>query len=150
MLRVASLLYAVLAEVKVTADRASGKRTTDERRRYTELSRRSNPSRHAQNAPVGPTRAYLKHLPVTGQSRQPWHRTPRCLFGFSLSEPVKSFAAFLACSRSSCREQKSSLHRGHFTASAPPDSPWYSAHTCMQEMWMLLPQPNLRGARTAT
>lgn len=48
MLRVASLLYAVLAEVKVTADRASGKRTTDERRRYTELSRRSNPSRHAQ------------------------------------------------------------------------------------------------------
>lgn len=89
--------------------------------------------------------AYLKHLPVTGQAWQMWQTTPRCLSGFSLSGAVKSFAAFFTCSWSNFKELNSSLHRGHFTISSLSESFWWSVQTFIQEMWTLLPQPNLRG-----
>lgn len=93
--------------------------------------------------------AYLKHLPVTGKTLQLWQKTPRCLSGFSLSAGVRSFAAFFTCSWSNFKELKSSLHRGHFTFFSLSESLWWSAHTFMQEMWTLLPQPNLGETKTA-
>lgn len=78
-----------------------------------------------------------------GQTRQTWQTTPRCRFGFSRSAAVKSFVAFFTCSSSNFTVLNASLHRGHVTVSTWPVSFWWSAHTFMQEIWTLLPQPNL-------
>lgn len=69
---------------------------------------------------------------MTGQMRQLWQRTPRCLFGFSLSAAVKSFAAFFTCTWSNFHDVKSSLHRGHFTMSSRHESfsPTHSCRRC--------------------
>lgn len=89
--------------------------------------------------------SYLKHLPVTGLRRHLWQMTPRWTFAFSFSAAVKSFSEFFTCFLSSFKLLKSCLHRGHFTMSQLTSDFWWSAQTFMQEMWMLLPHPNLKG-----
>lgn len=66
------------------------------------------------------------------------------LFSFCSSEEQCS----VLCSLSSFSEPKHCLHTGHLTIPFCSDRAWWAAHTFMQEMWTLMPQPNLRGTRT--